>query len=234
MAFQKNEIVGVRLEYLSPDGEGGFPGNLNCQVVYSLNNENELVIDYTCFTDKKTVVNLTNHSYFNLKDGGKSSAMQHELRLYANFMTPVNEDLTPTGELRSIKNTPFDFLQAKPIGRDIEDKDEQLKIGGGYDHNFVLFPRNDRLKIAAAVYEPTSGRTMEVWTTEPGLQLFTVNAFDWNLIGKNRVVYQRRSAFCLETQHFPNTPNEPQFPAVLLDVGETFDSQTIYKFGVET
>jgi aldose 1-epimerase len=221
----------LELTYRSPDGEEGYPGNLDIKVVYELSDDNALIITYEAETDAPTVVNLTQHNYYNLRGQGRGSVLDHELMIDANLYTPVDAGLIPTGELASVAGTPMDFRQPKPIGSRIEADFEQLAFGLGYDHNWVLNKSaNGELTFAARLYEPTSGREMEVWTTEPGLQFYGGNFLDGSITGKGGAVYHFRYGLCLETQHFPDSPNHPHFPSTRLDPGETYRSQTIYKF----
>lgn len=226
----------LELTYLSKDGEEDFPGNLHVRVVYTLTDSNELKIEYSATTDKKTVVNLTSHSYFNLLGvgPGMGDILGHVLMIEADKFTPVDSGLIPTGELRDVVGTPFDFRKLTAIGARIDAEDEQIKLGGGYDHNFVLRRKmGDPISLAAHVVEPKTGRVLEVWTTEPGMQFYTGNFLDGSVRGKGGVAYAKRSAFCLETQHFPDSPNHPKFPSTVLKPGERYHTTTIYKFSVE-
>jgi aldose 1-epimerase len=222
----------LELHYLSHDGEEGYPGNLNVTVRYTLDDRNGLHIDYSAVTDKDTVLNLTNHSYFNLAGAGSKSVLAHKLTLGAAHYTPVDSTLIPTGQIESVAGTPFDFRTATEIGSRIEQPNEQLKLGKGYDHNFVLDRSGDLSAVAAKVEEPTSGRVLEVYTDQPGVQFYTGNFLD----GTNRGIggtYGFRSALCLETQHFPDSPNKPNFPSVVLHPGHRFHATTIYRFTTE-
>jgi aldose 1-epimerase len=224
----------LELTYLSKDGEEGFPGNLKVTVIYTLTDANELNIVYSAATDKTTVVNLTNHAYFNLAGPGSGDILGHQLVIEADKFTPVDSGLIPTGELRDVAGTPFDFRKATTIGARIAQDDEQLKLGNGYDHNFVLRRKaGDPISLAARVVEPTSGRVLEVWTTEPGVQFYTGNFLDGKAVGKGGASYAKRSAFCLETQHYPDSPNQAKFPSVVLKPGERYHTITTYKFATE-
>jgi aldose 1-epimerase len=231
--FKDNEKIGLELSYLSKDMEEGYPGNLNVKVTYSLNNQNELSIDYEAVTDKKTICNLTNHSYFNLAGEGKGNILNHQLVIHADSITPVNEHLIPTGEPMAVQGTPFDFRSGKKMGEEIDSNNEQIKYGGGFDHNFILKGNSESLPIIAKVSEPESGREMEILTTEPGVQFYTGNFLDGTLIGSGNQPYQKRAGFCLETQHYPDSPNQPNFPSTILEVGETYKTTTVYRFKVK-
>ena len=231
--IENNQEVGVELTRVSPDMEEGFPGNLQVSVRYLLNNANELTIAYAASTDKRTIINLTNHTYFNLAGAGSGTINNHELMIKASRFTPVDETLIPTGELRSVEDTPFDFREATPIGARLGVEHEQLKFGNGYDHNFVLDRRSTALELVSTVYEPNSGRFLEVLTTEPGIQFYGGNFLDGSNIGKGGIPYEFRTGFCLETQHFPDAPNQDVFESTVLEPGEVYDSKTIYRFGVQ-
>lgn len=221
---------GVELTYLSKDGEAGYPGNLSVTVRYTLSNS-ALHIDYSATTDKPTVLNLTNHSYFNLAGQGNGDILNHELTLHASKFTPVDSTLIPTGELRSVAGTPFDFLKPQRVGERINVDDEQLKIAKGYDHNWVIDSQGaGKLTAAAEVYEPTTGRVLRVSTTQPGVQFYTGNFLDGTLKGKGGKTYIHRGGLCLETQHFPDSPNHPKFPATELKPGQRFHSVTVLSF----
>jgi len=232
--FTGNDSQSLKLTYLSKDGEEGFPGNLKVIVTYTLTNDNSFRIDYSATTDKTTVVNLTNHTYWNFAGEGSGDILEHDLMLKADSFTPVDQGLITTGELRTVENTPMDFRKPTAIGNRIESEYEQLIFGKGYDHNWVLNSNeDDEPNLAATVYEPVSGRFMEIFTTEPGIQFYTGNFLDGSIIGKSGKPYGFRNGFCLETQHFPDSPNKPEFPSVVLKSGETYKTTTIHKFSVK-
>ncbi|MBM3852727.1 MAG: galactose mutarotase [Verrucomicrobia bacterium] len=230
--LEKN-IPGLKLRYLSKDGEEGYPGNLDVTVHYWLGNDNSLKVEYLATTDKATPINLTQHSYFNLKGEGNGNILGHLLTFKASKTTPVNIGLIPTGKFAPVAGTPFDFTKPHAIGERVDAKDEQLKFGGGYDHNWVLDNQTGKLALAATVTEPTTGRQMEVWTTEPGLQFYCGNFLDGSNVGKRGKPYQFRHGFCLETQHYPDSPNQPNFPSTILRPGQKYQTTTIYKFSAK-
>lgn len=222
----------LELAYLSKDGEEGFPGNLTVKAVYALTDENELRIDFTATTDAPTLCNLTSHSYFNL--AGKGDMLAHEVYINASRFTPADAGLIPTGELKPVDGTPFDFRKPTPIGARIHADDPQLKHAKGYDHNFVIDKQAGQLGLHARVYEPTTGRVMEVFSTEPGVQFYTSNHFNGAIVGKGGTSYQRHGALSLEPEHFPDSPNKPGFPSAVLRPGETYRNTIIYKFSART
>jgi len=225
--FERDGAAGVTFSYTSVDGEEGYPGTLQASVTCTLTPDNALVLRYHATCDKPTPVNLTNHSYFNLAGRGRGDVGRHELTLDADRYTPVDDTLIPTGEVASVEGTPFDFRTPTAIGARIDDADEQLRRGNGYDHNFVLNGSPAALHLAASVAEPESGRTLRVSTTEPGVQFYSGNNLD---VARNG--FEPRGGFCLETQHFPDSPNQPQFPSTILRPGQTYESTTVFLFGV--
>ena len=232
VVWQASEIGhGIQLRYLSEDGEEGYPGNLTALVKYILTDGNELQISYQAQTDQETIVNLTNHSYFNL--AGCGTILDHELQMNADAFTPVDEGLIPTGEIKSVESTPMDFTSPMAIGARIDEPDGQLKLaGGGYDHNFVLRADEERFRSAATLHDPKTGRVMEVITTQPGVQFYSGNFLDGSIKGKGGRVYLKHSGCCLETHHFPDSPNQPGFPSTVLRPGEEYRETTVYKFSV--
>lgn len=231
--FIEGSNQGVKLEYLSPDGEEGFPGNLAVTVIYTLNDKDQLEVDFMAETDKTTVLNLTQHSYFNLAGHNAGSILNHNLMLPLNAYLPVNEMQVPNGRLALVEGTPFDFRESTAIGARIDSNDEQLKLSNGYDHSWVIKTNNSSsLKLAATITEHGSGRLMNVYTTEPAIHLYTGNFLDGSFTGKSGANYSKRTGFCLETQHYPDSPNHPHFPDTVLRPGEVFTSKTIFEFGV--
>ena len=224
---------GVAFSYLSKDGEEGFPGNLKTTVTYTLTDANELIVDYEATADKATPINVSQHSYFNLKGEGNGDILDHEIMINSDKFTPVDKNLIPTGELRAVKGTPFDFTTPSKIGARIDENYEQIVLGHGYDHNFVLSRKGAGLSLAARVHEPTTGRVLEVSTTQPAVQFYTGNFLDGSVTGKEGHVYKRRYGFCLETQHYPDSPNHPDFPSTILKPGEKFHQTTVFKFSAK-
>lgn len=229
-AYQSRDNV-IELRYTSEDGEAGYPGNLNVKVIYTLTDENALHMEYAATTDRKTIINLTNHAYFNLNGEGDSTILDHEIMINANTITPINNLFIPTGVLMAVEGTPFDFRKFATIGARINEDNEQLKNGNGYDHNWVL-NKSKGLRVVATVRSPKTGIVMDLITEKPGLQFYTGNFLNDN-IGKGGKVYKFRSAFCLETQHFPDSPNQPTFPKTILKPGQIYESTTIYRFSVK-
>ena len=221
----------LQLRYTSKDGEEGYPGNLTVTAIYTLTDDNALRLDYTATTDKDTVLNLTQHSYFNL--GGSGNVLNHEVMIPADRFTPVDSTLIPNGELRPVEGTPFDFRKPTTIGARIGQDDEQIKFGGGYDHNWVVNKEPGQLTVMARVCEPTTGRVMEVLSTEPGLQFYTGNFLDGKITGKGGWTYKFRNAFCMEPQHYPDSPNQPSFPSAVLKPGQVYQNTIMYRFSVQ-
>ncbi len=227
--------TGLTLSYYAKDKEEGYPGNLDITVTYQLNEDNELSVVYHATTDQATPVNLTQHTYFNLKGEGNGDILGHELMLNASHYTPVDSTLIPTGEIAPVAGTPFDFTKAKAIGRDISKNHQQLEFGAGYDHNWVINgeTKPGQLRLAARVHEPTTGRILEVHTDEPGVQFYCGNFLDGRLRGKSGKTYVHRGGFCLETQHYPDSPNQANFPSCILQPGETYQTTTVFKFAAK-
>jgi len=228
--LKDSKVPAVRFTYLSPDMEEGFPGTVNAAITYTWTDKNEIVMDYICTTDKKTVVNITNHAYFNLHGAGNGDILDHVLTLKASAFTPVDSFMIPTGEIRPVAGTPLDFNTPHTIGERIGEKYDQLILGRGYDHNYILDNKDD---VDVTVYEPVSGRVLEVITDQPGMQLYTGNFLTGKQTGHGGKVFNFRSGLCLESGHYPDSPNHPDFPTTILNPGETFKSTTIYRFSVK-
>jgi len=231
--FRNSRGVGLALSYTSPDGDEGYPGTLTAMVHYLLTDGDELVVDYEATSDAATPVNLTQHSWFNLAGAGGGDILSHELTIAADAFTPVDSTLIPTGVIAPVEGSPFDFRVPSTIGARIGAANRQLEVADGYDHNFVLRREGPGLVLAARVVEPGTGRTLDVSTTEPGLQLFSGNSLDGTITGKGGLAYGRRSGFCLETQHYPDSPNQPHFPSTILRPGDRYGSRTVFAFGVQ-
>lgn len=228
--LKDKEFPAVKFSYVSPDMEEGFPGTVNASVTYTWTDNNEIILDYVCTTDKKTVVNITNHAYFNLHGAGKGEILDHVLTLKASAFTPVDSVMIPTGEIRPVAGTPFDFKTPHAIGERIGDNYDQLVLGRGYDHNYVL---DNKEEVDVTVYEPVSGRMLEVITDQPGMQLYTGNFLDGKQKGHGGTIYNFRTGLCLESGHYPDSPNHPEFPTTLLNPGDTLKTTTIYRFSVK-
>lgn len=227
--LKDSDYPSVKFTYHSPDMEMGFPGNVDAEVIYTWNDNNEIVMDYKCTTDKKTVLNVTNHAYFNLHGPGNGDILDHILTIRASAFTPVDSVMIPTGEIRQVEGTPFDFTQPHNIGERIEENYDQLVLGNGYDHNFVL---DNREEVDVIVFEPVSGRVLEVMTDQPGMQLYVGNFLDGSQKGHGGISYDYRTGFCLESGHYPDSPNHPEFPSTVLNPGDTLKTRTIYRFSV--
>jgi len=231
-SFKKDDGVGVTFTHTSPDGDQGYPGNLSLRVTYTVTARNELEVEYEATTDQATPINLTQHTYFNLAGEGSRDVLDHMLTIHASRYTPVDATLIPSGGVATVEGTPFDFRMPTAIGSRIAANDAQIRFGNGYDHNFVIDRTADGLVPAAHVMEPMTGRVLDVSTTEPGMQFYTGNFLDGTLMGKRGHTYKQRTGFCLETQHFPDSPNKPSFPSTILRPGETYRSKTVFAFSV--
>lgn len=232
---KENHTASVEMTYVSPNGQNGFPGNVKTTVIYSLNDQNELSIQYKATSDQDTIINLTNHSYFNLAGEGSGSVEKQQIQIFASKYTPTDSGSIPTGELATVEGTPFDFRKMKAIGQDLRSKHKQMVLAHGFDHNFVLDAYDAKSKIpklAVNALDPESGRTMQVFTTEPGIQFYTSNFLDGSIVGTSGKTYRQTDAFALEAEHFPDSPNQANFPSTVLKKGKTFQATTIYKFGV--